>query len=538
MTQIITPQSAAVTACNIQQLYLEFSNKTIFRELQFSLAPRQISACIGRNGLGKSLLMQILHFQHESKLPYEGQISWHMPHAYLPQIQRIEAATIADALGIKDLHQAFERIESGGGRFEDFDLVENKWHMPAERQSLLTQAKLPQDLNFLVDHLSEGQKTKLALCALFLKPDHYLLLDEPGNHLDAASRAWFIERLQAHPAGALVISHDRSLLEHVQHIYALSEHGIQHISGNYSDYTQHYAQHYDALERRADQQKRELKQLKVKQHEHQMKAQKRERSGKQLRASNSQAPILLDFKKEQAGQSLASVQKQQQKQMDDKQAQFRNCQMQLEHLKQQQFHFQHHAVKTGEIIRIHQLSLPHGTSEEINFAMSAGSKVNLQGANGSGKSTLLKILHKSATSSSVDKQIFTAVQSLYLDQNFNCLAEDISVLDTLHQYNADIPAEEWRNQLGQLRIRGDKAEQPMKALSGGEKLKVALLGLNFWAKNIELLLLDEPENHLDIESRELLAQAIRQYSGAVILVSHDSAFVEQCGITNTFHIGV
>lgn len=534
MTQLTSPPSTYISACNIRQLSLEFPNKTMFCELQFNLVQRQISACIGRNGLGKSLLMQILHLQHDSKLPFEGQIAWQIPHAYLAQRHRVHDKTIADALGVAPLHQAFERIDAGSASFEDFDLVENHWHLPAQWQAQLSHAQLPQDLNFPTALLSEGQKTKLALCALFLKPDHYLLLDEPSNHLDAESRIWLIDCLKAHPAGALIISHDRTLLQHVQHIYALNEHGIQHISGNYADYAQQYALQSEALERQNDQQKRELKQLKIKQHENQMKAQKRERSGKQLRASNSQAAILLDFKKEQAGQSLSAVQKQLQKQMEDKQAQLRSSQLQLERIKQQLFYFQHHAVKTGEILRIRQLQLPYGAAKELHFALNVGEKIHLQGHNGSGKSTFLKLLHNTASSGLKHKDIYTAVRTLYLDQNFSDLKPELSVLENLSAFNTDIPAEEWRNQLGQLRIRGGKAEQLLKKLSGGEKLKVALLGLNFWPENIELLLLDEPENHLDIESRELLAQAIRQYTGAVILVSHDADFVQQCGIENSF----
>lgn len=97
----------------------------------------------------------------------------------------------------------------------------------------------------------------------------------------------------------------------------------------------------------------------------------------------------------------------------------------------------------------------------------------------------------------------------FLDQNFSQLKSELSVLDNLAKFNPKISSTEWRNQLGQLRIRGDKSELPIQCLSGGERLKVALLGLSFYAENIELLLLDEPENHLDIESRELLANAIK-----------------------------
>lgn len=330
-------------ACAVSQLNLDFLNKTpnqsTFQKLQFNLTQQQISACTGRNGLGKSLLMQVLHFQRTSMLPYSGEILWQLPHAYLAQLKRIDGNTIAGALGITEMHQAFMRIEAGTASLKDFDLTENQWHLPAQWSAQLTQAKLPDNLNFPVELLSEGQKTKLALCTLFLKPDHYLLLDEPSNHLDAESRTWLINSLKAHPAGAFIISHDRALLNQAQHIYALNEYGLLHVSGNYDDYVQQHELQYGALERQTVQQKRELKQLKAKQHETLMKAQKRQRSGKQLRSSSSQAPILLDFKKEQAGQSLSGVQKQQQKQMEEKQTLLNAAQNQLEHLNSNSLNF-------------------------------------------------------------------------------------------------------------------------------------------------------------------------------------------------------
>ena len=525
--------SMTQTACTISKLSLEFPSKTLFKNLKFNLN-QQLSACIGRNGLGKSCILKILHAQNLKDLPYEGEISWNVPHAYLSQFSRLEADTIASALGVEDLYSAFQRIEIGNASFEDFELTENQWHRPALWQQQLKQTSLPTDLNFPVAQLSEGQKTKLALCALFLKTDHYLLLDEPSNHLDAFSRFWLIDRLKNHPAGAFVVSHDRGLLQHVEHIYTLNEFGLSHVTGNYEDYVQQNDLQNKALQRNALQQQRELKQLKLQQHETQMKAQKREQQGRVLRKSSTQAKVLLDFKKEQAGQSLASVQTQQQKQLEEKRSQLIQSQQQLEHVKEQQFVFQHHAEKTGEILRVKHFHRKTSQHQPFDLALQAGEKIHLKGKNGIGKSTFLKYL--SQTTSQSSHETFLSVHTLYLDQNLSNLSPELSVLDNLAKFNPEVSSMEWRNQLGKLRIRGQKAELPFHCLSGGERLKVTLLGLNYLTPNIELLLLDEPENHLDIESRMLLAQAIQHYTGAVILVSHDAYFVESCGIQNSVQL--
>lgn len=516
-------------ACIISNLSLAFPAQTMFDQFNFVLYSGQTSALIGRNGLGKSLLFHILHLQHLSNIAYSGQISWNIQHDYLAQLQRLDTETIAQALEVDELYHAFQRIEDNNASFEDYDLVENAWDLPQKWQQILQNAQLPLDLNYPIQQLSEGQKTKLALCRLFLKPDHYLLLDEPSNHLDVQSRHWLIESILAHPAGVCLISHDRQLLDQVQHIYALTELGLQHVRGNYTDYFELHQQHVSALTQSIQQEKRELKQLKQQQHASLMKAQKRQRKGTQLRDSNSQAKILLDFKKEQAGQSFGKLRTQQLRQIDQSQRDLQDKQITLEKIKPQKFDFQLTSNRHGEILRINHLILPYASTQKIKLSLRAGEKLQLKGANGIGKSTLLKMIEHHQ-----NHDIFLNGDCLYLDQNFSVLKDDLSVIENLAMFNPDISEVEWRKLLGQLRIRREKALLKLAQLSGGEKLKVALLAISHTARSIDLLLLDEPENHLDIESRALLAQAIAQFQGAVILVSHDESFVEQCGIETSY----
>ncbi|MGP4771942.1 ATP-binding cassette domain-containing protein [Acinetobacter sp. PFS20] len=522
-------------ACVISQLSLEFPSKVMFQQLNFNLEPHQVSALIGRNGQGKSLLMQMLNQTLKSDLVLtSGQISWHVKHAYLPQLHRLTALTIAEALDILDIYHAYKRVEQGVANFDDYDLLDGKWDLPTLWNNLLESTGLPTDLDFPVKNLSEGQKTKLALSCLFLKSDHYLLLDEPSNHLDQQSRKWLIDHLRKHPAGALIISHDRSLLNEVDHIYHLNEHGLHHTAGNYEKFYGQYQIHVAALEQSVQQGQRDVKHMKQKQHEVLMKAQKRERAGNKLRESNSQAKILLDFKKEQAGQSIAAIQSQHQRQISNSQNDLTDKKMRLETVKPQQFVFPTFHKKSGEILRIKKLKLKYGTQKPIDLAVQAAEKIHVTGQNGIGKSTLLKAIQ--AQNKQPCDSIHLFVECFYLDQNFSFLCDEMTVIENLTHLNSELSELEWRNLLGQLRIRGDKGTQLLSQLSGGEKLKVALLALSQIHPTPELLLLDEPENHLDIESRELLATAIQSYEGAVLLISHDQTFVESCAIHESFSL--
>ena len=516
-------------ACIVSNLSLELAQHKLFDQLSFQLPLQQFCGLIGRNGQGKSLLMSLLQGQ-SNELAYSGQISWQCPHQHLAQLQRIQAKTIAQALDIEDLYQCFERIQQGTASFNDYDRVEHLWHLPTEWQQLLESAGLPTALDTPTQYLSEGQKTKLALCRLFLLKDHYLLLDEPSNHLDIQGRQWLIDQMAQHPTGGLMISHDRQLLSHVQGIFALNQLGLQYYGGNYALYQQQHQLQVEALSHAVQQEKRELKQLKEQQHQSQMKAQKRKKTGEKLRASGSQAPILLDAKKEQSEQSLSHLRKQQSKQLADAKDELQQKQTQLEHLKSQSFEFTQTSGKSGEILRCQQLQLTYAKTQPIDLALTVGEKLHLIGANGTGKSTLLKTLQ--GLIPPLAGEIYCKVSAVYLDQNLSLLNENLSAVEYLCGIDSNLNEQQARTLLGNLQIRRDKALSPLTKLSGGERLKVALLGLKQQA--VELLLLDEPENHLDIESRELLAQAINSFNGAVILVSHDESFVEECGIHESY----
>lgn len=527
--------------CLVQQFSLELNGNRLFDQFNFQLPKQQFSCMIGTNGRGKSLLLSALHdlphFTCSNKATVQGNVVWSVEHAYLPQLTRIDTQYqhIADALGITHLAQCFTRIEQGTACDDDYERVDGLWHLPQQWQQTLQEANLPTNLDFKVEHLSEGQKTKLALCRLFQLKDHYLLLDEPSNHLDQESRQWLITQIHQHPMGCLVVSHDRQLLNHAERLYVLNGFGVQQYSCNYADYQQQHQLEVDALEHRVQQDKRELKQLKQQQHETRMKAEKRQQHASKARQNTSQAKILLDYQKDQAQQSRSNLHRQMDRQMQKAQNNLNQTQQQLEIVKAQRFQLSYPArVQSGEILRYHQVQLPHVKTEAINLVLRAGEKIHLSGANGIGKSSLLRMIEQRITPAY--GEIYLSGETLYLDQNFSVLNAELSAVDNLMRLNVERLEVDWRRLLGQLGLKGEKTQRPIAELSGGEQLKVALVAVSQLSDQIDLLILDEPENHLDIESRMLLAEAIADFPAAVILVSHDPIFIQDCGIEQHYTI--
>lgn len=197
--------------CFFNQLTLQWGNEPLWSDLNATL-PAGLTALVGPNGHGKSALLGVLAGRHP---PTQGQVTWSVPFYYQAQLDPLAGPRVAEALGVGLQFDAFTRLERGEAEPSDLEQVADHWHRPGEWAKRLTEAGLAPDLSLPVDALSGGQRTRLALCRALLHAGRYLLLDEPSNHLDSAGRRWLLQALAAHPGGALVVSHDRTLLNDV-----------------------------------------------------------------------------------------------------------------------------------------------------------------------------------------------------------------------------------------------------------------------------------------------------------------------------------
>ncbi|MGL5952391.1 MAG: ATP-binding cassette domain-containing protein [Providencia rustigianii] len=516
--------------CHFSQLTVEFHQSPLFPPLTGSLFSQK-TALIGHNGRGKSVLMRLLAQQ---LVPSSGNVNWHMPFIHVDQLTRLPGNTIAQGLGIDELYQVFTRIEAGHGTLADFEQAEDQWHLPATWQSLLDSAQLPISMETPIEQLSGGERTRLALCRAFLHSEHYLLLDEPDNHLDSAGRQWLSEKLSQHKAGSLVISHNRNLLNKMDTIFELTEKGLQEYGGNYTLYDEQKTLIIKAIEAQGEHLDKQIRQEKKQQQATLQKAAQRRKQGEQIRNSGSQSLLLLDMQKNRAEKRQSNVAERHQRVLGNLHNQLQENQDKINHTKPQKMVLNYQREGGKITVFVSQIMLPYGYNQPLSFTAYSGEHWHIKGRNGCGKSTLLKVLAGELTAISGEHRI--SGEFCYLDQHLNLLNKSLPVAEALHQYQPAIPLEQWRAQLGMLRIRGDKSLLPLNKLSGGEQLKATLLALIHSPKPPAVLLLDEPDNHLDLDSKQLLEELLQDYQGTLLLVSHDDTFVEQCNITHTLDL--
>lgn len=507
------------TLGHFDHLTVSFDETPLFTDLSASLKPG-LTGLVGRNGQGKSVLMSVLSGERS---PSSGSVSWNVPIVWLQQLDRLQGPRLVDALEVGELFDTFARVEAGQGSPEDLDRLADRWHQPADWRALLDRAGLSQALDAPIDQLSGGERTRLALCRALLRPDHYLLLDEPTNHLDSAGRAWLLEAIKQHPGGALIASHDRSLLRQVGHILELTHLGLTEYGGNYDHYRAQTEAQRAAAEARVERLASEQKQLQRAQQAELQKAAQRRRSGEQQRKTGSQSTLLLDAQKNRAEASLGSLKRRQGERRDQLSDQLKEARTEVEQIKAQRVSLQPAASDGRLRLHLNELRLPFGSDDVVTLSVFGSERWHLDGANGSGKSTLLKIIAGQLQPAS--GQCERHGQVLYLDQHFSLLDPEQSATENLLRLHPQRRESDLRTLLAGMRLRRDDALRPVGQLSGGERLKVALLAVTAGEQSADLLLLDEPDNHLDLDSRLLLEQALADYQGTLMVVSHDPDFI-------------
>lgn len=487
---------------------------------------------LGRNGTGKSVLGRTLAGLIS---PDIGQVVRHGAIAYVPQeIVPAAGATVADVAGLTALLDALERMESGAPLASDFDLLDGRWTIRASLELALADSGLghlqPHDL---AASLSGGELTRVALVGAFLADVQALVLDEPTNHLDRDARRWLHERLQRWTGGLILISHDRELLDAMDRIVELAPNGLRSYGGNYTLYLAQRSAQAAAAQASLDHARAERAAAERALHR-QHDAQQRRAAQQSRSAKDANIPGIAMGRRKDGAQAFAGRER---LRLQDTQARFDDAvQLAARRVEPDQavaLVLPGTAIAAGKrVIYLEDAVAPFPQgSAPLSMTLNGPVRVAITGPNGCGKTTLLKML--AGTIAPVSGICETSVRSAWLDQQAtSLLPPQLSVLDRLHQLRTPLPDGVLRSHLSLLGLHADLVRVPSGALSGGERLKAALACVLWSNDPAQLLLLDEPTNHVDLESSQAIEQALDDYPGALIVVSHDARFLESLRLTH------
>ncbi|CCZ34073.1 aBC transporter ATP-binding protein [Firmicutes bacterium CAG:646] len=501
-----------------QNINKSFGTNEVLKNVNFHLEEREKAALIGPNGAGKSTLLKII-MEEMNADSGEVIISRGKSLGYLAQHQELsgDCTIYEELLEVKqyllDMEEKIRTMEQDmktvTGRELDTLLadysrlthqfeLENGYSCRSEITGVLKGLGFTEEeFSKKVDTLSGGQKTRVALGRLLLSSPDIILLDEPTNHLDMESIAWLENYLTNYKGAVFIVSHDRYFLDKVVSKVVEIDHGnVRMFQGNYSAYAQKKAQIRDAEYKAWLNQQQEIK------HQEEVIA--------KLKSFNREKSIRRAESREKMLDKMEVLDKP----VED------NFEMKLT--------LTPRIISGNDVLTVTDLakSFPgQPLFSHVDFSIQRGERVAIIGANGTGKTTILKILNGLLPPDEGSIELGSKVLIGYYDQEHHVLNMNKTIFEEISDEYPYLTNTEIRNVLAAFLFTGDDVFKPIHTLSGGERGRVSLAKLMLSEANF--LILDEPTNHLDIVSKEILEQALNDYTGTVLYVSHDRYFINQ-----------
>lgn len=508
-----------------QNLHLAFGTEVIYDDAEFFIGDNDKTGIVGVNGAGKTTLFKVILKQQE--LDGGKVTTGNARIGYLPQVidfndrQKTVWDYLFDARPIRRIEAELNDI------YEKLATAEESEHKLLLDKMSKLQAKLEELdsynaenillelicdididdglLKMKLGDLSGGQKSKIAFAHLLFSNPQVLLLDEPTNHLDATTKDYITNYLKNYKGCVLIISHDVAFLNSIVNKIMFvnkTTHKISVYDGDYNAFKHKYAQEQLLKELRITQQEQEIKKLS----EFVQKARQASRTNHNLKRMGQDREIKL-------AKAIAALEKR------DKD--YKHVKMRLEPKR-----------ASGKVpLEIKNLTFGYGDKpnlyENLSFYLNPDERFLVVGENGVGKSTLLKLIMGILSPKSGEIKFSQKTDIGYYAQELELLDESKNILEnTVCDDYTDI---QQRNILGNFLFSGDTVYKKISLLSPGERARVSLCKL--LAERANLLILDEPTNHLDPDTQAVIGENFRDYTGTILLVSHNPEFVEQIGIT-------
>ena len=497
-----------------------FGVNTILNEISFSVNEGNKMGVVGPNGAGKTTLFRLM----VGELPSDsGSIyqSKKLSTGYLKQNESVSSSnTIWEELlhvyaPVLKIEKQIRYLENQISQLSNMD--DPKYLEIEEEYSLLLEQFAEKDgyiyeshmrgiltgLGFSTEEfhqpirqLSGGQKTRVALAKLLLKKSDLLLLDEPTNHLDLDAIQWLENFLKDYTGTILMISHDRYFLDSLcDCILGIENKKAELYQGNYSLYQRQKQENRENQKKEYSLQQKEIH--------------RQEEIIKRYRSFNREKSIRAAESRQKALDKMVRF---------EKPAYMEDVRM--------SFHAGKHSG--NDVLRVEDLSMNFDDRklfENVSFSIKKGDRVGIIGSNGVGKTTLFRILLRQMTPTSGNVHFGTGVDIGYYDQDQSSLSPNRTTLEELWHAFPGLTETQIRNTLALFLLRGDDVYKSIQQLSGGERGRVMLSKLMLAEKNF--MLLDEPTNHLDMPTKEVLEDSLKDYTGTLLMISHDRYFLNK-----------
>ena len=525
--------SASISLSNIA--WSTPDGRTLFSNLSLNFETGR-SGLVGRNGVGKSTL---LHLISGSLQPQAGKVSVSGTLGLLRQAAQVSPGeTVADLFGASAGLDLLRRAEAGLADVDE--LADADWTLEARIEAALARVGLSAEPGAELSALSGGQRTRAGLAALIFGEPDFILLDEPTNNLDRAGRAAVVDLLAGWRAGAIVVSHDRELLDTMDTIVELTSLGATRYGGNWSHYRERKAVELAAARHDlVDAERRVTDAARSTQATAERKARK-DGAGQRYRAKGDMPRILMNGLKNRAentsGDNARLAERRRAQAVEDA----ASARERIEVLQPLSVVLPSTGLPASKaVLRIDALTAGYEVGRPViadfSLDLTGPERVAVSGGNGSGKTTLLKAISGKLEPWSGSVAVLTAYAML--DQQVGLLDAKASIRDNFRHINPEADENAGRAALARFMFRADAALQVVGSLSGGQLLRAGLACVLGGKSPPPLLILDEPTNHLDIESIEAVEAGLRAYDGALLVVSHDRSFLDAIGITRRIELG-
>ncbi len=522
--------------------YIHPNRDILFQNINFSLSSGDKCAIVGNNGVGKSTLLKII----AGKIPLAaGKIVCDDTPYLIPQhVGQFNDMTVAETLGLAQKLRSLSVILNGQGTEEDFVILNDEWDIQERLSEAFTRWHIDHITpDMVMGVLSGGEKTKVFLAGVDIFHPAIVLMDEPTNHLDTMGRAFLYESVSRTNRTTIIVSHDRTLLNMVPAIYEMSTLGVKFYPMNYDAYKKTVDAETAAKVARLQNQQKELAKAEKSAQKTMERQQKHASRGEKQSTRQCVARIAMGNLRDRSESSTSRLNKVQQEKLQAMNQQVHEIRASISEHMAMKINIGSSALHCSKrLVEAINVTFKYANrnimwqQSPLNLSIYSGERIRLQGNNGCGKSTLLKLITGALQPTDGEVLRCDSLNILYLDQEYSCLDDELTVYGQLENCNDKKPEHELKMLLNHFLFTDSAWDKKCGSLSGGERMKLVLCCLLVGENAPDIIIADEPTNNIDISSMDILADTLKNYKGTLLIVSHDEQFIQDVGIGRTINI--